>query len=1118
MKNLFALLVGINDYQKPLEKLRGCIKDINQIQDYIDKHCRDFNVQIKRLEDSSATYANIIDGFRTHLRKAGPEDVVWFHFSGHGSEEYCAEELRVIEPNGKDQTLICYDSRRDGAEHLADKELAVLLHEVANLDVDGNRKEGAPHIVVSLDCCHSGSGTRSASDDAEVRTRNAVSSGKIRSLDSYLDGYYARQGGTFQVPTSPHVVLSACESIQLAGDLSRGGAFTTGLVEALNKTGGKINYSDLFMQARSSVRKIRKNQTPQFDTIENFDPYVRFLSGDPEGSPDRYEVIRDNNKWYVKCGAIHGLPTAPPSPVELDIYDADNPEKSIGTATILSVGALRSVIDMESSIDIRNFFGSLIAQDKEYRAIVRHLPAPPEFVLLTGDADGIATLKDRWDDSKNVRWTTGDEDEATIEVSASDGQFIVTDLLSGARVFSTSEQTRDHADVVVDALGKMVKWRRFIRLQNDNPQSRMGDIAEFEVQVLDTQGGRTPYRASEIKLYASPENSARVFPSGPQGPEEWHFGFNPVVRVRNVTQPLYFYLFYLNADYAIECTDGEIVYRPEEYNDISELEIPLWKLTRGFGPGANEAETTSYFKCLVTTEQLDHQQFQQSGLGTHRSDLSLWNPGKISDDWAAFTMRVTIAREENQVAADRETLVAGGAVRIRPHAGVRAKVSVGHSEAGTRSQDPSHQFALLDKQGFEQIGFGATRSARTHNVLELNELRVDDPERLEDHPLDVVLPGSDEDGMILPVAFDGQHFRVIGDSESEGDETIVHIRELPKVAATGSNGQVDSPFAAEMQDRSLFRALKMSFFRLKIGKENVNQLQYVIYSDADNIQLAADGIKEKVADASNILVLLHGLAGNGRTMLQEIIQSAGVDWPNAYDLVLAYEYESLNTPLEKTANLLGESLEEVGIQDGDDKTVTLLGNSIGGLVARWYVERGGGSKVVDHCILVGAPHAGSLFGKLEEYRKSAMRWLDLGINFIPNLVPFSGFLLKGLRTAGDLGATLGQLNPESDFIKQLRKSDDPHVRYSIVSGDASGFEPGGKGLPGLIAKVRTGIGKVVNRGEAHDLFASVRSTSNEEGWVNRDPQPQVMPTLQCTHFSYLAQSDRFVPVSAEQRG
>ena len=174
MKNLFALLVGINDYKKPLSALNGCIKDVKQIEKFIHTHCKeDFDVHVKKLLDGEATYQGIINAFRSHLKQARPDDVAWFHYSGHGSEEKTAPEFLPLEANGKDQTLICHDSRKSGADHLADKELAVLLQEVATEYVDHSRKEGTPHIVVTLDCCHSGSGTRSAGEDAEWSTRSA---------------------------------------------------------------------------------------------------------------------------------------------------------------------------------------------------------------------------------------------------------------------------------------------------------------------------------------------------------------------------------------------------------------------------------------------------------------------------------------------------------------------------------------------------------------------------------------------------------------------------------------------------------------------------------------------------------------------------------------------------------------------------------------------------------------------------------------------------------------------------------------------------------------------------------------------------------------------------------
>jgi hypothetical protein len=61
MKKLLVLLVGINDYAPPNQKLKGCIKDINQNEDILNDYCaKDYNIQIRRQEDSTATYSNVV--------------------------------------------------------------------------------------------------------------------------------------------------------------------------------------------------------------------------------------------------------------------------------------------------------------------------------------------------------------------------------------------------------------------------------------------------------------------------------------------------------------------------------------------------------------------------------------------------------------------------------------------------------------------------------------------------------------------------------------------------------------------------------------------------------------------------------------------------------------------------------------------------------------------------------------------------------------------------------------------------------------------------------------------------------------------------------------------------
>ena len=64
------------------------------------------------LLDGDATRAAVVDGFRTHLTQAGPDDTVLFYYSGHGSQEYAPPEFWAVEPDHLDETLVCFDSRQ----------------------------------------------------------------------------------------------------------------------------------------------------------------------------------------------------------------------------------------------------------------------------------------------------------------------------------------------------------------------------------------------------------------------------------------------------------------------------------------------------------------------------------------------------------------------------------------------------------------------------------------------------------------------------------------------------------------------------------------------------------------------------------------------------------------------------------------------------------------------------------------------------------------------------------------------------------------------------------------------------------------------------------------------
>ena len=172
-QSVYALLVGINDYEGRVNQLDGCIEDVVGFEAFLQGHVPCEQLRVQQLLDREATRQGIIEGFRKHLGQAGPGDVAIYYFSGHGSTEPVEEQFWHLEPTGQNQTMVCFDSRKIGIPDLADKEINDLIGEVA---------ARGPHVLAILDCCHAGGATR----DVDVRIRSAPSITKPRPFEQYL--------------------------------------------------------------------------------------------------------------------------------------------------------------------------------------------------------------------------------------------------------------------------------------------------------------------------------------------------------------------------------------------------------------------------------------------------------------------------------------------------------------------------------------------------------------------------------------------------------------------------------------------------------------------------------------------------------------------------------------------------------------------------------------------------------------------------------------------------------------------------------------------------------------------------------------------------------------------
>jgi len=108
--------------------------------------------------------------------------------------------------------------------------------------------------------------------------------------------------------------------------------------------------------------------------------------------------------------------------------------------------------------------------------------------------------------------------------------------------------------------------------------------------------------------------------------------------------------------------------------------------------------------------------------------------------------------------------------------------------------------------------------------------------------------------------------------------------------------------------------------------------------------------------ASRIPVLLvHGLVDNRSifAVMRRSLRRRG------FASVCSWNYSPLLRDVATAADDLGAHIERICAQTGHDK-VHVVGHSLGGLIARYHVQRQGGDRRVDSLVTLGTPHGGSV--------------------------------------------------------------------------------------------------------------------------------------------------------------
>lgn len=1164
-RNIYALLVGIDRYSPDsviqIPPLKGCENDIRAIETYLkNKIVGKWNLREPRLlTNQQATREAIIEGFQNFLCQAESDDIALFYYSGHGGQEKSSEEFWHLERDHLNETLVCYDSRTPQNHDLADKELRYLLVQVAKKN---------PRIIVILDSCHSGSGTRNipqgvrlAPEDTRDRplssfifaedltfTNRLLTSSKVDKKKTGID-----------LPKGRHILLAACRDYQYAkeyqGDDGQArGIFSYFFLKSLEQTNGSISYLDLARNIEALVKGKVQDQVPQLEASNPEDLKESFLGDAIHERPFYFTLshsINPNDQgWEIDGGVIQGIPQSSSAnettllaifPVGCNPDDLRQLSKALGEAKVTKVLTAKCKIEITKGQENLN-------QNQGYWAVVTSLPLAPLKVYIQGnlaEETGIVLVKKALAESNSSQKSlyvkqVENATEADYSLLVDNGQYWIRqdERPVVAPIPEQPGYSEKAAQEAIQALEAIARWRNILNLKSPQSSEIKSNDVEMVIKLVGYQGKDDEIKpvqdfntslttASELRLEYKYEDG------------EWK---KPVIQIQllnHSSQKLYANVIDLAEDFSVAVPffdERSSVILPVKtaegagivagFDDII-LSIPEAFLEQGI------TEYKDVFKLIVSKTDFNASLLEQDGLeppnrgarGTEpESSLdrlmdrvqsrNAARSGRRYDDWITKGVVVTIIkpRDAEQLQPNKGIKLLNGLIEVQCHPSLQAKVTLTTVSQTTRDIGNLVVPPILwDEQGIiESFQFTTSRGSDPGlgavELFEVNNINL----VTKDAPLTLLVNQVIEKGdYLLPVSYDGEFFLPLGVGVKKGEQIEIKLERLPQPTGKSRslNGSIKI-FFKKLRSQKLGHPYEYPILAAAKVREENNKIAVIYKKDSGEV-------KNLVASAQKIILYIHGIIGDTQSMVGSVQQAKvaanGQLRPlqEHYNLVLTFDYENLQTTIEENARLLKQRLETVGLGANHGKELHIVAHSMGGLVARWFIEREGGNQMVQHLVMLGTPNAGSPWPAVQDMAFAFLGW---GLNQIPEMVwpakVVADLAAKSLKFMEENDNALDQMQPDSPFFKAMAHNPDPKVPYTIIAGDRSlPTLQSTERLRRLMAKLFTPvINKVVDGlvfgGEPNDIAVQLTSIKSVSG--NRTPQPNILPDVACDHLTYFS--------------
>jgi hypothetical protein len=290
--------VGINNYKyaAAVSPLAGSLNDVEDMKSVLLGKFEFEPTNIQVLKDEQATHAGIINALRGLIGKTQKDDIVVFHYSGHGSQMPDVTKKRI---GGVDETIVPYDSRDPAGKvfDISGAEIHGLLVQLA---------ARTKNITFILDSCHSGTlvrGARIRRADPDQRTPPPLP-------DYALATTRGLGQGNGDKPLQ-YAFIAATTSKESAfehfAEGTEHGALTYFLARQLRASGPSATYRDVMDSVAGHVTALYPSQHAQLEGVEA----DQFIFGDGTSISRAYISVSslDASRVTLNAGQVQGVTT-----------------------------------------------------------------------------------------------------------------------------------------------------------------------------------------------------------------------------------------------------------------------------------------------------------------------------------------------------------------------------------------------------------------------------------------------------------------------------------------------------------------------------------------------------------------------------------------------------------------------------------------------------------------------------------------------------------------------------------------------------------------------------------------------------------------------------------------